>query len=987
MIILYSKCFSKEDIERVFKIECFQKDKDTFQKTHYSLSFTFKDPRSRETQMMEDALLEDQWKIGLKDRLKIGEFIRPYIIWGAPGTGKTELCRFLELFIPTVNPEYETKRVSKRELAMGGILGVAQSLSELEIDLADRLLSRHGDVGVEDVAIWAIGNLVRQGKVTINVQNKDEIYRMLKTHIRNNIERRIKQIETVQDISKIETTLEFITKKDMDVLGYYGVKMDVNKVNRELYQALTRFVADVDDVKKLIFDFVKRRNDKGKIPVLIFDDVTHLGELVNDFISVITDISGSEENYVCDFIIGTTTDFYFSKFKDSLASTARARVSEVKFSPEEKEEMSHANWLLGQDGLAHFLDFVLRYLDATRKCTNCSRCKKEPFLEETHNYYPFTKTFLINLYNRLLREKDEPPRKGITVSITPRFIIQVLRNALVKFAESTKPPSSFMDDCLILSTLDFFKLKQDEKEKLKDFLSALWWYGNHSKDGTYVSIDVKILDELDLGEQIPSELRGQDKVKLDVIPLASLTPEEITFGIPVGPKAVDDASLMANIRGWCRDEGSRIAIEPIVNGFNEVVKILEKNLPGSNNFRNVMNYNSSRDGETIEFLPPGKKECIFWIGELRDDDLQIYIMSKYKEDSLRPYQEKGFLTLLLNEDDFFSLYKLGTEKTSNREKTKYLIEFLNLKRDDVLDALWRQRLKIKNKLETELGHPIECFILSSYLLANKLMKSQASLKKVEDPEDFKQLFSAEIDLKSSDWPPELGSLIEKLETMFETIEDLFHSFFSLRGEGSIIDYSLLEETWTKIKDAPYEIIKDAKQVNDRFILSKSRKKFNDIVFLMNTLLNKIEIYSKIYDEATIQKEIDELKQLVVQLSNKKRLVESLKLLRNKLKAVSEVGVNDLDKIIDEINSLENISEIIGKLDLAQERVKHINDCVDKSILLAIVDGIKKLEVVHTAKKLNEFLNNLEKRTASALENELLRLKEQIKKYLEIIKVL
>ncbi|MGB9615358.1 MAG: hypothetical protein ACPL3B_07650, partial [Fervidobacterium sp.] len=527
--------------------------------------------------MMEEALLEYQWTIGLKDRLKIGEFIRPYVVWGAPGTGKTELCRFLELFIPNVNPEYETKRVSKRELAMGGILGVAQSLSGSEIDLADRLLLRHGGVGVEDVAIWAIGNLEKQGKVTINAQSKDETYRMLKTHIRNNIERRIKQIETVQDVSKIETTLEFITKKDLEILGYYGVKMDVNKVNRELYQALTRFVADVDDVKKLIFDFVKRKNDEGKIPVLIFDDVTHLGELVNDFISVITDISGSEENYVCDFIIGTTTDFYFSKFKDSLASTARARISEIKFSPEEKEEMSHANWLLGQGGLAHFLDFVLRYLDATRKCIDCSRCKKEPFFEETNNYYPFTKTFLINLYNRLLREKDEPPRKGITVSITPRFIIQVLRNALVRFAESTKPPSSFMDDCLILSTLDFFKLKQDEKEKFKDFLSALWWYGNHAKDGTHVSIDVKILDELGLGEQIPSELRGQDKVELDVIPLASLTHEEITFGIPVGPKAVDDASLMANIRGWCRDEGSRIAIEPIVNGFNEVVKTLEKN--------------------------------------------------------------------------------------------------------------------------------------------------------------------------------------------------------------------------------------------------------------------------------------------------------------------------------------------------------------------------------------------------------------------------
>ncbi|MEM2145817.1 MAG: hypothetical protein QW279_10675 [Candidatus Jordarchaeaceae archaeon] len=212
--------------------------------------------------MMEDALLESQWKMGLKERLMIGEFIRPYVVWGAPGTGKTELCRFLELFIPNYNPEYETKRVSKRELAMGGILGVAQSLSGSEIDLADRLISRHGKSGFEDVAIFAIGSLEKRGIVTIKTQNKDVIYDALKYQIRKNVEERVKQIQTIQDVSKIESTLEFVTKKDLEELNkIYDVEMDVVRVNKELYRTLTPLLYNVDDVKKLIFKFLINRYD------------------------------------------------------------------------------------------------------------------------------------------------------------------------------------------------------------------------------------------------------------------------------------------------------------------------------------------------------------------------------------------------------------------------------------------------------------------------------------------------------------------------------------------------------------------------------------------------------------------------------------------------------------------------------------------------------------------------------------------------------
>jgi len=980
---LYAKCYKLDDVKRVFKIECFQKDPQTFQRTHYSLSFTFKDPQFREVSMMEDALTESQWRVGLDERVKTGDFIRPYVIWGATGTGKTELCRWLELNIPSLHPDYEARRITKRELAMGGILGVAQALVGLEIDFADRLLSRHGDVGVEDVAVWSIGNLIKQGKITIQAENKDEVLRMIKTHIRKNIEERVKLIESAEDISKVETTLQFITLKDLNVLSYYGIEMDIGKVNREIYRALTPFVANVDDVKRLIFNFIKNRNDSGKIPVLIFDDVTHLGDLVDDFIAVITDISGGEEGYVCDFVIGTTTTFYDSKFRDALASTARARIFEVKLSPEEREDMLHANWLLGEDGMAHFLDFVLRYLDASRSCGGCSKCVQSPFIEKEYNYHPFTKTFLINFYNRIIREKEEPSRRGITVSITPRFVIQVLRNVLSNFVEISKPPSSFMDSSLILNTVDFFKLNQEDKEKQKEFLLALWWYGNHSKDGSRVAIDIKTLQQLDLVDQIPSHLKGKTTIELEVIPLhRALTEEVIQTPFGVGPKSPDDVSLMANIRSWCKDEGSLIALGPIVEGFNEVTRRLEENLSGANNFRNIMNFRSSREGETIEFVPPGQKECHFWVGELKDDNLQMYIFSKYKEGYLRPYQEKDFLFLTLNEDDFFRLHKIGGRTGTETERTKCLIEFLNSKRDELYDVLWRQRLKLKAHLERQLGDPVECFVLSLYVLVSKVLKSESLLTEIKEADDIKQLALYGIDLNNSDWSGGIINLIERVRLRFKTVEDLFYSFYSLRGEGSIIDYLLLQQTWLRIKKAPYQILEAVGEIDDRFILSKLRIKLRELGLFAKDLIDKLEVYSRSYNEDVTRKKIEDLRTLIAQVEKKDQLVKALELLREKLETQPDADSFELDSVISDLRNLQGLGRLLEKLDLIEAKIDSVKDFVDKAGLLVVLSNIGKDEVIEVAMRLHGIIKDIENRESSALESELARLREHYLKYLE-----
>lgn len=988
---MLTKCFTLDDIKRVFKIECFQKDPETFEKTHYSSSFVFKDPQFREKVMMEDALLESEWEDGLDERRRTGDFIRPYVIWGATGTGKTELCRFLELNIPKSNVEYESRRITKRELAMGGILGVAQALSHLEIDLAQRLLSRHAGIGVEDVAVFALGSLVQQGKITIQAEDKNKVLEMCKTPIRNNVEKRVKLVESAEDISKVETSLEFLTSKDLNALSYYGINMDLDKTNRELFRALTRFVSDADDVKRLIFDFIREKNNSGKIPVLIFDDVTHLGDLVDDFIGVITDISGGKEGYVCDFIIGTTTQFYFKKFRDALISTARERISEIKLSPEETYDLKNANWLMGEDGLSHFLDFVLRYLDACRTCDGCSKCKS-PFLDGEYNYYPFTKTFLVNFYNRMIREKDERERRGITVSVTPRFIIKVLRNVLGNFVETSKLPSNFMDSSFILDTKHFFKLKNEEKERLKEFLQALWWYGRHSDDETKVTLEIETSKNLGLVEQFPEHLRGKATVQYEVTPLR-VSQTSPTGRFPPGvirPIRPDDASMLASIESWCKGEDTIVPIGSMVQGFNEVIKRLNENLSGSNNFRNIMNYKSSRRGENIELHIPGKKEQPFWIGKIGVDDLQLYLMSAFQKEKLILLQEKGFLILPFNPNDFLDLYRIGAPTTPDPEKIMHLQNFLTLRRNDVWESLSLQRQRLKKHLEKQLGNSVECLVLSIYLLANKILKSQTVLSEIKDASDLKGLTVVESDLDYDDWSSEISSFMNSQAQRIDLkiAEDLFHSFFSLRGEGSIIDYPLLEETWSHIKNKPFQILNEVGQIDDHFVLSQSKIRLERFATFFKDLLHKIETFSQTYDENIVKKKIKTLKELLLQLSPKDQIINALEILKEKLEKDESTADNyDLVEIIPNLLDLENPDLIIEKLDLLEKKTDSIKDIVDKAVILAILRNIERHPTVDVGKDLLRIIEDMETKSVSILEKDLENLRTEILKYLELRKVL
>jgi hypothetical protein len=977
---LNTTCIDLNEVQRVFKIDCFQKDKITFEKVHYATIFQFKDPEKEEKSTIEGWLTENYWNRGLKERTAIGEFIRPFVIWGATGTGKTELCRWLELNIK--HPDYETLRISKRDLAMGGILGIAQKLSSKEIDLGEKLLSKQGGVGAEDAAVYGLGHLIDQGIIDVQRDKKNMVLKALKQIIRSNIEKRVEKIRRADDISKIETTLRFIKTEDLDPLReYYGLDFDIEKINRRIYRTLTNFIASVDDVKRLMFDYVKKKNDEGKIPVLIFDDVTHLGDLVDDFISVITDISGGTKGYICDFIIGTTTDFYVSKFRDRLASTARARIFEIKFSPEEEGEMGHANWLLGEKGINHFLDFVLRYLKAVRICEGCETCGQDLFVEEGNNYFPFSKNFLVNFYRRLLYERGRT-RKGITINITPRFVIKILKAVLTKFCETGNPPSMFMDQLLTLDTIDFF-VNAEQKKKMPQILVTAWWYGKHTKG--YINVDIKTLEQLGLKTMLPMEMQNKSLLKFQV---RDVIREKGTTSTTLKPISPDEVHLQTLIRAWCKGEESEVPIGPIKIGFDRVSKCLTSYLIGQNDFNNILNPRSSRKGECISFSVPGGRSYDYWIGEIKLGGPQrIYIMSQYKEPLCKPYINKGFTFIFLDEDDFFHLYKIGDPNTKTDEKTKYILSFLDRQHQKVLDALRRHQLALKYQLEEQLGCSVDQFILSVYACVIDLIRCQNGTPRLKNLDDLTDLsiFDPEKIFQSENWPKDIEFHIKKLNRNLTIIKDLFLSYFTLRGDGSIVDFPLLQQTWSEImeKGGYLSILKNIGDIENRFFLLKSKKKVSDLVELLTKILERIDAIANIFNKKEVEKELSEIREHLDKVSDLKSLIERLDQLAHKLENRFSWEKEEVENLIRKLNSLGSPNTVKEQIGSLENQLIKISSNMDRISVYLMLDKLRRNPWIQVLKRLSSILNTIEQRLSRTLEVSLEKLQKEVSEYVKL----
>ncbi|EHQ36190.1 hypothetical protein [Methanoplanus limicola] len=940
-----SEIISKDLVNQTFTIECFQKTEETFFKTHYPLSFYHKNPGSGEIdRLVSEKDFLEQWDFNLSERKDSRSYIRPYVIWGAPGTGKTELCRLLELEIPKKCSDYETIRVSKRELAMGGILGVAERISGKQVDISEKLLQDRGGTSVSTFYRFILGLIYDEDSSSITISAKNEegrafAFEYLAEKVIYNIRERVDKFKNTEDFSTVESSLEFFTSKDKvdctkdPELIKHGVSInliDYDKVNKTLYNKLINNFYDTTNVQELIFKYIKKANENNKIPVLIFDDVTFLGNLIDEFITVITDIS-TDEGYICDFIIGTTTAFYENKIKASFFGTAEARLHEVKLSLSDSENSKNANWLVGEKGLNHFLHFTQKYLKASYNPSydNLSELDfrnqfRDYFKDNKFVYYPFSKDFLIKLYGKI--KTDMLLSKNQSISLTPRFMIQILRNTILQSYDNDLPPSCFVDNFLTLNTTDNFSgLLEEDKRRWFNFYNTLWWYGNI--EGGKVTLNSSFLSELGVHE-IPQKYINADTVQ------ASLNLSESNLNLISDGGSSERTKVEAinpvrqevqqNVRLWCKGESNDLPLNSIKDGFNLILKKLNGDLSGSKNYNNLINRKSSRkEGlEIISYKPKGNRECEFHIGGDGNWKNRITIIPSDQKDSFKDEisRYKG-LFLAFTVDDFVDLYEIGTENSVDNT----INEFLSKNIVRIKSCLNNYNISLKKTFEEELKNTTESYILSAYITANSLFKSKLFLEPIIDAKDILRIHEIERDISYNVWSPEIQRIFlegtVKHDKLLKIVNGLFLSTFSIRGSGEsagVIDYPLLERAWKDIKDNPYYPLINSDVPNKRYKIEKADIEFKDLSAKLKLFANKCQGLS--FDSSS--EDLLEIEDKFSQMCYGDNLIKLLNELRSNLSTTQynnsisniipvlkkqdyKLYVDYIIKIQDELSDLEN----------------------------------------------------------------------------------
>lgn len=881
----YTACFTEEQIKRTFTIECFQKDEETFRKTHYPLSFLLRrpGPGSKDKESDETVLL-DEWSISFKDRRNTREFIRPYIIWGAPGTGKTELCRLLEIQIKEKNPEYEPIRISKRDLAMGGILGIAQTLSNGAVDIGDTLLPNFGGLGPANMFRGVLDVIEKNGqnpdfRIQSNSEGRNKILEIIGNTIVKNVQER-QRLLSEENISQIETEFEFL--KDTDAGEHRIIDNDVfigkvsisNKpVNYALYKHLESMLFGEKAVEKLIYNEIEKINERGKIPVFIFDDVTFVGKHVRDLISVITDISVDKNEYFCDFVIGTTTDFYKKYFTGKAFETAKARMTEIKLSPD-FDGANNANWLVGNKGLEHFLDFCLKYISASYVVDGDELRANIPssFIDGKDIYYPYSKTFLINLYKRIVHEQGNSKSRS---SLSPRYIIQALRHSFLPFLQLQELPSSSIQEDFDLET-QFFYIDKIDFEKNALYYLSIWWYGIQTGDGI-VEITAEMLNHLGLEHQIPSRDSAKTQITYNVVKLSSNTNvanvnrESITT---IRPTDHADEELKTRIQKWMNgDKSVEFAKNVLIDGLNSFIRDMNKSQNGDKKSSNYLNRKSSRAikerVKALGYKDAGKHEADFEIEMLPkkgENSSKIYFLKTTDERIVQDELNPDTLYLYLDVDDYFHFYQLGNKKDVNGESYQHLLYQFG---DEIKALIGKQQVLRRKELEEALGSSLEAYMLSLYMVLGKLRYPhhllENSMMKWTDVYQYFGVSTLNLPaINERDFPQNLQNYLPS-DSDFKTAEGIVLGLFTLRGDGSkrgVVDYPLLSKTLQEIqlKD-PFTIIMGANLagIDSRFVILTGDKSFKQYLENLRKSLNSLkkaewEFNQELYDELTVQME-------------------------------------------------------------------------------------------------------------------------------------
>lgn len=424
----------KDDVVRTYLTATAQQKEDpkTFYDTHLDIDRIYAKflPRYQDTFVTQEQLRDE-----LIDS-PIDADIRTFIVRGETGSGKSQLCQWLDYELAGKG---ESEGVPNRiplhiKANQTNIEHIISTLAEpLDEDPEIRQVTQL-DAG--KVAEAIISNLQANPGQQLANAKIDRIIEEgnLESMLESNI---MKYQGGLEESDETDFDPNLISKKDYQEIALsMGTESIFHKNSKVLRQALRdeihrhfSHIIGVDDFQSQLRDYATRYVEElGKRPVIICEDVTTFSVLKEQLLDQIIQV----ESATYDIVLGYTTGFEQDDLSDALGD--RGDEDALTY----LQDRSEGYLSLTQDGVAYFLnntlsvDLVQKYMDVIKRESGADidASTEEAFDE----LYPFNRALIQMAYDRLL-EKGSPRR-------TPRVLLQkVVRRILL----SDDPPYEVVD--------------------------------------------------------------------------------------------------------------------------------------------------------------------------------------------------------------------------------------------------------------------------------------------------------------------------------------------------------------------------------------------------------------------------------------------------------------------------------------------------------------------------------------------------------------